>query len=156
MESGWNEKIAKVCGFSILTCEVQEEAAASVNAKSYSLFHANLDERKQCHLALRPDKSILKEVPDSKYAPILSCKISWAWDKDSALHINLKLMSFFWMGGGRIIASGYGSRWFMIKIELKSTSWPNEIQRNGQLCFQIKTMKNLLQTVGRYFFSLSL
>ena len=61
----------------------------------YSLFHANLDERKRCHLALRPDKSILKEVPGSKYAPILSCKISWAWDKDSALHINLKLMLFF-------------------------------------------------------------
>ena len=34
-------------------------------ASLYSLFRANLGERKRCHLALRPDKSILK-VPGNK------------------------------------------------------------------------------------------
>ena len=99
----------------------------------YSLFHAKIDIRKRCHLALWPDKSILKEVPGSKYAPILSCKISWGWDKNPALHNNWKLMSFFWMGGGKIITSDYRLRQLKIKIKLKSTSWPNEVYRHAPI-----------------------
>ena len=99
----------------------------------YSLFQANLDERKRCHFALRPDKSILKEVPGSKYAPILSCKIPWGWDENSALHNNWKLMSIFWMGNGTIITSDYSSRQWKIIIMLKSKMRWNEVQRHGRL-----------------------